>query len=377
MPPGIDRPISRSSPSSVRSRWLTASITLAALAFAGCGRLFGPKATLGPGAIVRGRALYNQVISDTNNQQTLEVIVRARYGEPLGLLTVASVTANLRTSTTAEAQFGIGADPNYRGNLTPLTIDLTYEDNPTIAYAPVQGERYVKSLLTPLGLDVMVLLLGIERAPSRLISVLVKQMNGLRNPMHGPPSDRAAFQHAIALLARLEEAGQATWTSTEAGGFALVIHDYAPESRDTVRDLLRGLAIPEAVARNGKPIVLPVRLGLDSVGTPALSLQTRSVYDLIEGAATAVEIPSEHAARGIADAPIESAFQGVLRIHSSATPPGGDVVVTARHRGYWFFIAADDRPSKVAFRLLQSLIGMRLVEQTPQTMPTLTIPVAK
>lgn len=377
MPCCIDASSSPASPSAARLRRVTAALTLAALAVSGCGRLLGPKATLGPGAIVRGRALYNQVISETNNQQTLAMIVRARYGEPLGLLTVASVTANLRTSTSAEAQFGIGADPNYRGNLTPLTIDLSYEDNPTIAYAPVQGERYVKSLLTPLGLDVLVLLLGIERAPSRLISVLVKQMNGLRNPMHGPPATRAAFQQAIASLASLEEAGRATWTSTDAGGFALVIHDYAPESRDTVRELLRRLAIPESAARDGKDIVLPVRLGLDSAGTPALNLQTRSVYDLIEGAATAVEVPSEHAARGLADAPVESAFQAVLRIHSSATPPAGDVLVAARHRGFWFSIAADDGPSKVAFRLLQSLIGMRLVEQTPQTMPTLTIPVAK
>jgi len=358
-------------------RRLTASIAIASLALSGCGRLFGPQATLGPGSIVRGRALYNQVITETNNQQTLGMIVRARYGEPLGLLTVASVTANLRTTTTAEAQFGIGADANYRGNITPLTVDLGYEENPTIAYTPVQGERFVTSLLTPLGLDVLILLLGIERGPSRLISILVKQMNGLRNPMHGPASARAAFQRALASLARLEDAGQATWTATNGGGFALVLHDYAPGSRDLVYELLRSLAIPESAARSGKDVILPVRLGLGSAGEPTLNLQTRSVYDLIEGAATAVEVPAEHAARGLADTTAETAFHGALRIHSSATRPLGDVLVAARHRGSWFFIAADDGPSKVAFRLLQSLIGMRLVEHTPQTMPTLTIPVAK
>src|SRR5690349_11743389 len=45
-----------------------------------CNRVFGPRATLGPGAIVRGRGLYNEVISATNNEQTLQQIVRARYG---------------------------------------------------------------------------------------------------------------------------------------------------------------------------------------------------------------------------------------------------------------------------------------------------------
>jgi GNAT superfamily N-acetyltransferase len=37
-------------------------------------------------AIAGVLALYNEVISDTNNQQTLEQIVRARYGETSGLL---------------------------------------------------------------------------------------------------------------------------------------------------------------------------------------------------------------------------------------------------------------------------------------------------
>jgi hypothetical protein len=53
------------------------------------------------------------------------------------------------------------------------------------------------------------------------------------------------------------------------------------------------------------------------------------------------------------------------------------VLVAIRHRGYWFYIPADDGPSKLTFRLLQTLIGMRLVEGTPQTIPTLTIPVGR
>jgi hypothetical protein len=53
------------------------------------------------------------------------------------------------------------------------------------------------------------------------------------------------------------------------------------------------------------------------------------------------------------------------------------VLVAVRHRGYWFYIPADEGPSKLAFRLLQTLIGMRLVEGTPQTIATLTIPASR
>jgi hypothetical protein len=351
----------------------------AVLWLSGCGRFLGPRATLGPGSIVRGRGLYNQVISDTNNQQTLELIVRARYGEPSGLLAVASVTANLRTTATANSQFGVGPSANYQGNIVPLSLGLAYEENPTIAYTPVQGERYAKSILSPIGLDTLVLLLSMERAPHQLLAILVKQVNGLQNPMYGPPQTRAAFQDSIALLGRLEDAGQATWTSTatKEGAFALVIHDYAG-NRNVVRELLRRWGLPASLAQGDRNVVLPVNLAIGKATRPELNVETRSVYDLIEIAAASVEVPPEQAALGLADQGLDGLLPlGDLRIQSSPSYPSRDVLVAVRHHGYWFFISADDGPSKLAFRLLQLLIGMRLVEGTPQTTPTLTIPVGR
>src|SRR5512136_1209895 len=110
---------------------LRAVAAIGALGIAGCGRVFGARATLGPGAIIRGRGLYNEVITATNNEQTLAQIVRARYGEPAGLLSVASVTANLRAAETTNAQFGIGPSSNYSGNIVPLSVGVAFEDNPT------------------------------------------------------------------------------------------------------------------------------------------------------------------------------------------------------------------------------------------------------
>ena len=362
---------------------IAAVYVAAAAAFwlSGCGRLLGPRATLGPGAIVRGRGLYNQVISDTNNQQTLELIVRARYGEPSGLLSVASVTANLNTKAAVNSEIGFGPSANYQGNIVPLALGLAYEENPTIAYTPVQGERYAKSILSPIGLHMLVLLLSMERAPHELITILVKQINGLQNPMYGPPQTGAAFQQSVALLARLQNAGQATWTSTSAKDdvFALVIHDYAPANRDVVRDLLQMWGFPAALTQGDRDIVLPVRLAVGRVTKPELNVQTRSVYDLIEIAASSVEVPPEHAALGLADSELDALapLRGGLRIQSSPSYPSTDVLVAVRHRDYWFYIPANDGPSKLAFRFLQMLIGMRMVEGSPQTTPALTIPVAR
>ncbi len=355
--------------------WLVAA---ALVSECGCSGVLGSRASLGPGAIIRGRGLYNEVITATNNEQTLELIVRARYGEPAGLLSVASVTANLRATASTAAQFGIGPSGNYEGNLVPLALGFAYEENPTIAYTTVQGERYAKAMLSPVSLDMLVLLAGSEPASARLTSVLVKQVNGLRNPLYGPPEARTGFEQSIALLGELERAGRVTWTSTArtTGGVALVIHDYAG-TRDVVHDLLRLWGLPPSLARGGRDVVLPLTPAVGHATKSELSVVTRSVYDLVNLAASAVEVPPEHAALGLTDHALDrvSSFRGLLRIHSSPDRPSAAVLVAVRHRGHWFYISADDTESKRAFHLLQVLIGTRLVEGTPQSVPTLTIPV--
>jgi hypothetical protein len=234
-------------------------------------------------------------------------------------------------------------------------------------------------MLSPVGLDMLVLLAGSEHASARLTSTLVKQVNGLRNPPYGPPEARSVFEKSIALLDELGRAGRATWTSTapEPGGVALVIHDYAG-NRDVVQDLLRLWGLSPSLACRDRDIVLPLNLAVGQTTKAELNVLTRSVYELVNLAASAVDVPPEHAVLALTDHALDrvSSFQDVLRIHSSPDPPSTAVLVSVRHRGYWFYIAADDAESKRAFQLLQVLIGMRLVEGTPQSVPTLTIPVA-
>ncbi len=70
-------------------RLVKAVLQIGILAVGGCN-------VIGPTAIRNGRLAYNDAIIATNSQQVLATIVRMRYGEPTGLLTVSSVTANMR-----------------------------------------------------------------------------------------------------------------------------------------------------------------------------------------------------------------------------------------------------------------------------------------
>ena len=74
----------------------TALVVAGTLALSGC-------ASVGPQSVTAGRGVYTEVINRTENEQILNVLVRMRYDETFGMISVASITANLRFSARAGA----------------------------------------------------------------------------------------------------------------------------------------------------------------------------------------------------------------------------------------------------------------------------------
>ena len=56
----------------------------------------------------RGRAAYNDVLTETNAEQTLAYIVKLRYGVLSSMLAVSSITANVKFSANAGVNIGVG-----------------------------------------------------------------------------------------------------------------------------------------------------------------------------------------------------------------------------------------------------------------------------
>ena len=127
----------------IPQRWIGISLTISVFSllivtFNGCGGV-------GPAHLKAGIGLYNEAVNSTDAQQTLLTIVRNRYGEDSTILAVASVTANIRVSTNADINVGIGSDANYAGNLVPFNAGLRCNPNP---FARGFGE-YPLSLYNP------------------------------------------------------------------------------------------------------------------------------------------------------------------------------------------------------------------------------------
>ena len=62
-----------------------------------------------------------------------------------------------RIGTSAGINLGFGPPASYERNLVPFSGGLAYEENPTITYAPVKGEQYIRHLLSPISPNFLLL----------------------------------------------------------------------------------------------------------------------------------------------------------------------------------------------------------------------------
>jgi len=332
---------------------------------------------MGPPALSYGRPAYNEVLTRTDDEQYLSMIVRTRYTESVDLLSVASVTAGLRFSAHLGGQAPVGSSASYAGNLVPLSAGLAYEERPTISYVPLDKKTYVRQLLSPVPTEAVLLLAGLEWASNTVLSLTIGQLAGLRNPLYGTEESRRSFHRAVAMLQELQVAGVADFAELESepGEFALILHDYRPRHVEGVRRLLQALDRAGPLP-GGRAVVVPLTSTGSSARKQGAVLDTRSLVEVLEVAAACVEVPDEHHRARLSDPRLEAIVppKGFLRIRSSEDRPD-DAYVAVSHRGRWFYISADDPESKFGFRLVVSLLEMQLAESSSEKSPLLTIPV--
>ena len=338
--------------------------------------------TLGPQYIASGRAAYNEVINHTEDQQMLMAIVRMRYGETISMLAVTNVTANVRFSAAAEAQFGLGPPPNYETNLIPLSTGLAFEDNPTISYVPIEGEEQFDRLMSPLPLKIVVILLS-HMEHSRLpFLMLIKSINHIRNPkfIHSPLSESdPRFMRLVDLIMKLNETGHIDWArdSREEVIFSIVIRNHEPRRTEQIAELL-GLLGVEQKLEGSKPLVVPVYQAVEEPAAGGVAVTTNSIYDLIEMLSASIDVPDQHRESGLAISYPPPGLAGrKVHIQRSKSKPE-QASVSISYRNSYYYIAETDQDTKMMFRILRTLWKDRIASTTEfQSAPVLTIPVGQ
>jgi hypothetical protein len=329
-----------------------------------------------------GRANYNEAINKTDDEQMLLAIIEGRYGESFSLLSVSGVAANVRFRANAGVDVGIGPFENYDGNLVPFSGGLAYEENPTITYVPVQGTQYLRQLMSPIPLDILVLFVRSGTNIAGYFTMLANRINDIQNPdfMDVPSSEPdPRFKRFDELSRDLHRAGVIQWVADprKEVPFNILISDYAPDHSEKVRDYLTVLGFPMPTDES-IDIVLPVYFGIKGRGMDGVAVSTRSTFDLIEILRAAIEIPEEHASAGITiDYPIPGPPGKDIRIHASKDKPKS-ATVAVKHRGYWFYIDDTDVDTKLYYAMVRTLWSVSIAAGSDQSAaPVMTIPVTR
>jgi hypothetical protein len=336
--------------------------------------------TVGPQAIRGGRMAYNEAIAETNAQQMLMVPIHNRYEEGNHLLAVASVTANVRVSSSAGIQAGFGSSDNYDGNLVPFSGGVVYEENPTISYRPVTGEAYLKQLSSPIPLSLFSQISQVLPEPEFAYAMMLASINDIYNPafLYGDQQDDPRFDRLVEIMTTLTREKRLHWVSEAGDSDRLSLLIQRPGGDDVVVELLELLQVPTEEA-NRDHVVVPVSLALDGMNEDSIGITTRSLWELVEILSAAVQVPTADEKSGRATSfPPPGRGGRDLQISFTEDRPD-DAYIAVEYRDGWFSIDSRDTATKRYFKLLGSLWSAAMSESLDDAVgaPVLTVPVSR
>ncbi len=347
---------------------------LSALLITGC-------TTVGPDAIPRDRFDYNTAISDSWKEQTLLNIVKLRYADMPLFVEVVSVVSGY----TLEGSVNLGATESsgnaVQGDFFSLGTAGKYTDRPTITYAPITGQKFNRSFMTPIPPKAVIFLLQSGWSAELILPLTVESLNGLRARRAAGVDQRTGdpkFYRAIELFREIQKSGavgmQILSSDARKETTVLFFHreNVSADLKAKMKELdsLLGLS-PE---RQEFQITYGMLPGSDG----EISLLTRSILQIMIALATEVRVPLQDVTEGRTvpgDNQGEKADpeQGrLIDIKFSKQKPD-NAFTSVNYRNHWFWIDDRDFKSKRTFAFLMILFS--LTETGNQEgLPLVTIP---
>lgn len=333
-------------------------------------------ASVGPATITRDRFDYNAAVSDSWKQQLLLNIVRLRYGDSVVFLDVAQIVSGytfqgtLTANAARNAPFG-GYDSGI------LSAQGTYVDRPTITYAPLTGQQYMKALMTPIAPSAILFLMQAGYAADAVMRLSLDSINGRHNRTWAPGRAHRGdpeFDRAVQLIRDAQRSGEVGMrVDVDKANRATTVLSFGRRpGTATSRPGAAELAALLGLEPGADEYV--VTYGMRPGGGRDIDMGTRSPLQILGEFASAVEIPQVHVEDGSAY-PTPSALAGEqppMRVRSGTAPPE-DAFTAVRYGRHWYWVERTDLESKRAFSFLIGVFNFMETGKA-ETLPLVTIP---
>jgi hypothetical protein len=272
-----------------------------------------------------------------------------------------------------------GVVPGVPNSSVTLGAQGQFIDRPTITYSPLAGERFARSLMTPVPPSALLGLIQAGNPVDIVLRLATHVVNGLHNRFGGDLRAQPADPEFYLLLERLRRIQLS-------GAIGLRVRRI--DRDEAVLMTFRGDVDPSLDAE-----VRAVRqmLGLDPAGrefqvvygsvaasNTQIAILSRSILEILVDLSSFIMVPEPHVAdrRVAPTAEPEVGPSGpilpLIRIGSAVERPA-DAFLAVPYRGYWFWIDDRDMGSKRLFSFLMFIFT--LVETSGrEAAPVLTIP---
>ena len=327
--------------------------------------------SIGPPTIQRDRIDYGSAIADSWKQQTLLNIVKLRYGDFPVFLEIAQVIAGYEVESTVEAGFNATNNSSFG----PFAFfggsagaQGKYTDRPTLIYAPLTGNDFLKKLMTPIPPSAVLFMLQSGYSADLVMRIAVNSINGVSNESRRGMS-RTADPDFARLVQLLREAQLAD---------AVQIRIERPKGSDSESAMLVFPRREDAQLDAGRAEIgsilhlkpgareIAVYYGGYSGKNDEIAMMTRSMLQIMLELGAIVQVPA-------ADVTSGRAAPGAVAVQASGTPEAQapallnllsgeaqprDAYVAIHYGDHWFWIENTDIRSKYSFGLVMLLFSI-------------------
>jgi hypothetical protein len=340
-------------------------------------------ANLGPTTLKSERSNYNLAVQRTNDEQLMLNLVRLKYRDTPFFMEVSSVASQFTLSTSANASASL--QDGVKG-LFGLGGSVGMTEKPTVTYSPLQGDRFIQRVLSPLPLQTIALLFHSGWSIERIFRLCFQRMNHLKNApgASGPTPSLAPhfaeFISAVKYLRKLQIQDAINLSYQEENGVPQLILHINEEDKN--REEAKQFALAANVEPGKTRYVLAFSPTYNK--TDQIKVVTRSLLGIMFYISQAVEVPREDVLKGKVTqtkTPDGKYFDwnevtgDLLRVRSLSQNPQANSM-TIFYRGTWFYIDDSDLSSKSTFSLLAQIFSLQ-AGKIKDNAPLLTLPIGQ
>ena len=337
--------------------------------------------SIGTKTISQDRFGYAQAYADSWKHQMLLNMVKLRYADPPVFMEVSSIINQYLMETEVSGSLSWNAFLPTGSQI--IGARGRYADQPTITYQPLTGEKFTRSLMTPLPPSAVLSLAQSGWQVDLVLRICVDSVNGIYNREGARLTAKQAdpdFYRITASLRKIQQSRaidiriQETEGKKEKVTMVFRKKNVDPETQAEINLFKKLLGLnPEHQEFN-------IVYGALPKNDQEIALSSRSMLDIFQEMGSYIEVPEIHVAENRVSgnfsrkADIDAGVAPLMRIQSSKAKTMEDAFVAVRYRGNLFWIDDRDYQSKRFFSFMMFLLTLAETG-VPSQAPIITIPV--